>query len=148
MYRISRRNMAEQKVRLSESERLALDFMIATLKEGDQDTASLASDVGEAAFIGGIIRVTARTINAARRATPVVIQTAQLATNFIGGARGLADPKVASEFNQLRNRSLQELLEELRSGGGQSGYSSQSASGSLSGASTQELFEELRRRTS
>ena len=42
--------MAEQRVRLSESERLALDFMIAALREGDDDTASLAFDGQEAAY--------------------------------------------------------------------------------------------------
>jgi phenylpyruvate tautomerase PptA (4-oxalocrotonate tautomerase family) len=141
--------MAEQRVRLTETERLALDFMIAALREGDQDTASLAFGGQEAAFIGGITRITAKIINATRRACPVVIQTAQLATNFVGGGRAaLSDPRVSSELNQLRDRSLEELLEALRSGGGQSGYSSQQGTGDLGQLSTQELFEELRRRTS
>ena len=140
--------MAEQRIQLTETERLGLDFMIAALREGDQDTASLAFDAQEAAFIGGIIRVVTKVAKVAQKAVPVVIQTARLATNFIGGARGLSDPRVSSELNQLRNRSLQDLLEELRSGGGQAGFSSREGTGNLAQASTQELFEELRRRTS
>jgi hypothetical protein len=144
--------MANQGVRLTETERLALDFMIAALKEGDQDdTASLASDSQEAAFIGGITRVAGKIINVTRRACPVVVQTARLATNFIGGgSRGLSDPRTSSELNQLRSRSLEELLEELRSGGGQTGYSSSSSQGtrSLGQVSTQDLLDELRRRSS
>jgi hypothetical protein len=123
--------------------------MIAALREGDQDTASLAFDGGEAAFIGGITRVAGKVINVTRRACPVVVQTAQLATNFIGGGSraALSDPRMMGEVNQLRNRSLEDLLEELRSGGGQSGYSSRPGTSNLSQLSTQELLEELRRRT-
>jgi hypothetical protein len=143
--------MAEQRVRLTESERLALDFLIAALREGDEDTASLAFDGGEAAFIGGIARVAGRVVNAARRACPVVVQTARLATNFVGGGSraALSDPRISSELNQLRDRSLEDLLEELRSGGGRGGYSSQTGTGgNLRQLSTQELLDELRRRTS
>jgi hypothetical protein len=142
--------MAEQRVRLSESERLALDFMIAALREGDDNTASLAFDAQEAAFIGGIARVVGQVVNVTRRACPVVVQTARLATNLAGGGRAaLSDPRMVSELNQLRDRSLEDLLEELRAGGGRGGYSSQTGTGgNLSQLSTQQLLEELRRRTS
>jgi len=142
--------MAEQRLRLTETERLALDFMIAALREGDEDTASLAFDPQEAAFIGGILRVTRQAVKVTQRACPFVIQAARLTANLAGGGRAaLSDPRVASEFNQLRDRSLEELLEELRAGGGRGGYSSQAGTASgLSQRSTQELLEELRRRTS
>jgi hypothetical protein len=147
--------MAESTVRLTESERLALDFLVAALKEGDEDTASLAYDPQEAAFISGIFRVVGKTINVTRRICPVVIQTARLATNLAGGGRaGLSDPRIAGELNQLRDdRSLVNLLEALREGGGQRGFSGgqRGFSGTvsnLSQLSTQELFEELKRRTS
>jgi hypothetical protein len=140
--------MAEQRVRLTETERLALDFLIAALREGDQDTASLAFSGQEAAFIGGIARVVGQVVNVTRRVCPVAIQTVQLATNFLGGRAALSDPNVSSQLNQLRNRSLEDLLEELRSGGRQSSPSLGQGAGSLDQLSTQELFEELRRRTS
>jgi hypothetical protein len=142
--------MAEQRVRLTESERLALDFMIAALREGDDDTASLAFDGGEAAFIGGITRVAGKIINITRRACPVVVQTARLTLQVAGrGGAALQDPRMASELNQLRDRSLEDLLEELRSGGGRGGSSSQlGTGGNIRQLSTQELLDELRRRTS
>lgn len=145
--------MAEQRVRLTETERLALDFMIAALREGDQGTARLTFEGQESEFIGAIIggvaRITGQVVNATRDACPVLVQTARLATNFIGGGQAaLSDPRVTSELNRLRDRSLEELLEELRSGGSQSGFSSRQGAGNLDQLSTQELFEELRRRTS
>ena len=141
--------MAESRIRLTESERLGLDFLIASLKEGDDDSASLAYDAQEAAFIGGIARITAKVINVTRQACPVVIQTVRLTTNLLGGGRAaLSDPRVTSELNQLRSRSLVDLLEELRGGGGQSSQTTFGTGSSLNQLSTQELFEELRRRTS
>jgi len=123
--------------------------MIAALREGDQDTASLAYDPQEAAFIGGIINVTRRVFAVAQKAIPVVVQTARLATNFVGGGRAaLSDPAIASQLNQLRDRSLLDMLEELRRGGSQGAGQAGFAGGNLGQLSTQELFEELRRRTS
>src|SRR5688572_27123104 len=99
--------MADSAVRLSETERLALDFLIAALKEGDDDTASLAYDAQEAAFIGGITRVVGKVVNVTRRACPIVVQTVRLTVNLAGGGRaGLADSRIAGELNQLKDRSL------------------------------------------
>lgn len=142
--------MAEQRTRLSESERLALDFMITALREGDQDTASLADDVRGAEFLGCIVHAVQKTVKVTAQATPVVARTAQLAANLAGGGRSaLADPRTAREIDQLANSSLEELLEMAQ--GGTRGYSSEQRAGTasnLSQRSTQELLEELRRRTS
>jgi len=105
--------MAEQ-IRLTDTERKALDFLIAALKEDDDSTASL-SDTDAAAFIGGIIRVTAKTINVTRRIAPVVLQTARVATQLVGrGAAAFTATGAESSLNDLRNRSLEDLLEELQ----------------------------------
>jgi hypothetical protein len=136
---------------LTETERLGLDFMIAALREGDRDVASLAYEPQEAAFIGGITKIVGKTFRITQQVCPVAVQTVRLTANIIGGGRAaLSDPRTMSELNQLRDRSLVDLLVELREGGGQGGgQRGFSGTGSnVSQLSTQELFEELRRRTS
>lgn len=66
--------------KLSKSELMALDLMIQLMKD-----EQMGIQVNEAAFIGGIVRVTRRIVNVTRRITPVLRVTAQITPAIAGG---------------------------------------------------------------
>jgi hypothetical protein len=98
--------MAEQ-IRLTDTERKALDFLIAALKEGD-DTASMRAGE-EAQFPGAMFRVAKQAFNAAQKFVPVAMNL----TQRLGGRAGLTAEGQRS-LSDVENLSLEEMLEELQ----------------------------------
>jgi hypothetical protein len=80
--------------KLSKSELMALDLMIQLMKD-----EQMGIQVSEAAFIGGIVKVTKKVVNVTRKITPVLKVTAQITPVIAGGttARLSAQEQTADE---------------------------------------------------
>lgn len=95
--------------KLSKSELMALDLMIQVMKD-----EQLGIEVNEAAFIGGIVKVTKKVINVTRKITPVVklatLVTPAVVGGTIGRAGGAAQSAQLSEESVEPEISLESLI--------------------------------------
>ena len=92
--------------KLSKSELMALDLMIQVMKD-----EQLGIDVNEAAFIGGIVKITRRVVNVTRKITPVIKIATQVTPIVAGGTIGRSASSLqAAEENVEPEISLESLI--------------------------------------
>ena len=92
--------------KLSKTELMALDLMIQLMKDEQSGV-----EVSEAAFIGGIVKVTKKVINVTRKITPVLKIATQLTPAVAGGTTTRASlASQASEEDFEPEISLEALI--------------------------------------